>query len=64
MWFATIGALMILASLLAPRFRVNLYHSNWPGRPGRKDNSLYNRVVTALIGVLLILFGFSDYYPK
>lgn len=64
MWAATIGALMILASLLAPRFRINLYHSNWPSRFGRMDNSLGNRFVTAVIGALLILFGFSDYSPK
>ena len=64
MWLATIGALLVVAALLGPRFGVNFYTSGRPGVKGEVENNLYRRVATVLIGVVLVLFGLRDYFVK
>jgi hypothetical protein len=62
---AVIGGWLVIASLIAPRFGFGLFRGR-PGGGGRRqiDNSLSNRIATAIIGLLMILFGLSDFYPK
>jgi hypothetical protein len=65
MWFSLIGFLLLVASILGPRFGFNLYSGGAPGTTrGKVDNSLASRVGTGLIGLVLIIWGMSDLYPK
>jgi hypothetical protein len=64
MWFAIIGALLVVAALLGPRLGANFYTSGRPGVKGEVENNLYRRVATGVIGVVLVLFGLRDYFVK
>lgn len=64
MWFATIGALLVVAALLGSRFGVNFYTSGRPGVKGEVENKLYRRIATGVIGAVLVLFSLRDYFVK
>jgi hypothetical protein len=61
MWFAVIGAVLIIGAVLGPRFGVTFYSSGRPGGKGQTDNSLNARIATGVIGGILILFGLKEY---
>jgi hypothetical protein len=57
MWFAAVGAFLIVAAVLGPRFGFTLYTGGRPGVKGRVDNSLYGRITTWIAGLALIVLG-------